>query len=208
MGIWQVFALSNVLQLPVFSVYPHLGNTFVRTNLHRLILPRVCAEENAIKVPLVIMWTTTRCDMNVTHWVPNQSEPALPNAPQLETDISDVNADQNTLEEKPDTPEMKTKKMKPSTPEIKLDIPGMKMDTPDKKTRRICNELRWTDGHKHTRNESRCTRYSSRHQCRIGRAHFENKCTQRDPEQARQVCILHSPWCASFRAVFGTIGNS
>ena len=71
--------------------------------------------------------------MNVTHWVPNHFEPALPNAPQLETDIFDVNADQNTLEEKPDTPEMKTKKMKPSTPEIKLDIPGMKMDTTDKK---------------------------------------------------------------------------
>ena len=48
--------------------------------------------------------------MNVTHWVPNQFEPALPNAPQLETDISDANADQNTLEEKPDTPEMKAKK--------------------------------------------------------------------------------------------------
>ena len=133
MGIWQVLALSNVLQLPVFSVYPHLGNTIIRTDLHRLILPRVCAEENAMKAPLVIMWTTTRCDMNVTHWVPNQFEPALPNAPQLETDISDANADQNTLEEKPDTPEMKTKKMKPSTPEIKLHISGMKMDTPDKK---------------------------------------------------------------------------
>ena len=51
MGIWQVLALSNVLQLPVFSVYPHLGNTFIRTDLHRLILPRVCAEENAMKAP-------------------------------------------------------------------------------------------------------------------------------------------------------------
>lgn len=40
MGIWQIFALSSVLNRPIFSVYPNLGNPNVRKDLHRVIIPR------------------------------------------------------------------------------------------------------------------------------------------------------------------------
>lgn len=39
MGIWQLFGLASVLQMPIYSVYPKLGNPIVRADLHRLILP-------------------------------------------------------------------------------------------------------------------------------------------------------------------------
>lgn len=34
MGIWQLFGLSSVLQMPIYSVYPNLGNPMVRADLH------------------------------------------------------------------------------------------------------------------------------------------------------------------------------
>ncbi|KAL3857431.1 hypothetical protein ACJMK2_012102 [Sinanodonta woodiana] len=39
MGIWQIFALSSVLQQKVFSIYPKLGNVNVRKDLHKIIHP-------------------------------------------------------------------------------------------------------------------------------------------------------------------------
>jgi len=41
MGIWQLFGLSSVLQTKLFSVYPQRGNPNIRSDLHRLIYPRV-----------------------------------------------------------------------------------------------------------------------------------------------------------------------
>jgi hypothetical protein len=74
MGIWQIFALSSVLGNPLFSVYPQRGNTNVRKDLHRLIMPRsVCS--GAIQY---IMWTSTRKDMIDMHWIPNHFVPVLP----------------------------------------------------------------------------------------------------------------------------------
>ena len=69
MGIWQIFALSSVLQQKVFSIYPKLGNVNVRKDLHKIIHPRVNVCENRI---LYIMWTSTRSDMTRGHWLPNQ----------------------------------------------------------------------------------------------------------------------------------------
>ncbi|KAL3890798.1 hypothetical protein ACJMK2_003076 [Sinanodonta woodiana] len=69
MGIWQIFALSSVLQQKVFSIYPKLGNVNVRNDLHKIIHPRVNVCENRI---LYIMWTSTRSDMTRGHWLPNQ----------------------------------------------------------------------------------------------------------------------------------------
>jgi len=40
MGIWQIFALSSILQQKIFSIYPKLGNINVRRDLHRLVYPR------------------------------------------------------------------------------------------------------------------------------------------------------------------------
>ncbi|MES9906221.1 MAG: hypothetical protein ABW168_26520, partial [Sedimenticola sp.] len=74
MGIWQVFGLASVLQMPIYSVYPVLGNPRVRKHLHRRIEPRVASTEDVA----VIMWTTTRTDLTNTHWVPNHFVPVLP----------------------------------------------------------------------------------------------------------------------------------
>ncbi|XP_070182136.1 uncharacterized protein [Littorina saxatilis] len=80
MGIWQVFALSTVLQMPIFSAYPNCGNPFVRADLHRLVMPRIDTA-NPPGEPLIVMWTSTRVDMNMTHWIPNHFTPGLPYSP-------------------------------------------------------------------------------------------------------------------------------
>lgn len=87
MGIWQVFALSYVLQKPIFSAYRNRGSPVVRQDLHRLILPRVsdrtCVPDDE---QLVIMWTSTRLDMKNTHWIPNHFVPVVLHASRSETD--------------------------------------------------------------------------------------------------------------------------
>ena len=76
MGIWQFFGLSSVLKMPVFSVYPNLGNPFVRSHLNRLIYPM---EQHTNDIAF-IMWTTTRHhDMVAEHWEPNHFEPVILN---------------------------------------------------------------------------------------------------------------------------------
>ena len=39
MGIWQLFAIVSVLQRPILSLYPSLGNRVVQKDLNRLIMP-------------------------------------------------------------------------------------------------------------------------------------------------------------------------
>ena len=53
MGLWQMFALSSVLNRCIYSVYPNLGNPNVRNDMNRLILPRQGA--NLQKPPAFIM---------------------------------------------------------------------------------------------------------------------------------------------------------
>lgn len=78
MGIWQLFALSNVLNTRLFSVYPNLGNPNVRKDLNRWIHPRQpCGISKTDNQPAFIMWTSTRQDMNETHWVPNHFVPLM-----------------------------------------------------------------------------------------------------------------------------------
>lgn len=74
MAIWQIHALATVLNTPVYSVYPNLGNTTVRKNLNRLIFPISKTSQN----PVYIMWTSNREDMRQDHWVPNHFVPLLP----------------------------------------------------------------------------------------------------------------------------------
>lgn len=76
MGIWQLFGLASVLERPLLSVYPNLGNTNVQKDLNRLILPR--NEETSSKPKMNIMWSSTRTDMAFHHWVPNHFVPLLP----------------------------------------------------------------------------------------------------------------------------------
>lgn len=76
MGIWQIHALSSVLNAPVFSIYPKLGNPNVRLDLNRVVLPR-----NYVRVevdPVYIFWTSTRSDMTSTNWIPNHFVAVVP----------------------------------------------------------------------------------------------------------------------------------
>jgi hypothetical protein len=76
MGVWQLFAMSSVLKIPLFAVYPKMGNPAVRADMHRLILPR--EESSTHSGPKYIMWTTNREDMPAEHWQPNHFVVLLP----------------------------------------------------------------------------------------------------------------------------------
>lgn len=73
MGIWQLFGLSSVLQMPIYSVHPSLGAPEVRRDLHRLTELRQKTSDDLA----VVMWTTTRTDMENSWWVPNHFVPVL-----------------------------------------------------------------------------------------------------------------------------------
>lgn len=62
--------------LPLYSVYPELGNPIVRQHLHRT-QPRL----QSLQTTVHIMWTSTRNDMLDKNWVPNHFVPLLPIAP-------------------------------------------------------------------------------------------------------------------------------
>lgn len=74
MGIWQAFLLTSVLMLPVFSIYPNLGNPHVRKDLHTLILPR---QEQSTTIRH-LMQSTTQEDMHPRHWLPDHFVAAFP----------------------------------------------------------------------------------------------------------------------------------
>ncbi|KAH3818564.1 hypothetical protein DPMN_120285 [Dreissena polymorpha] len=74
MGIWQLHALSTVLDTPIYSVYPKLGNESVRKDLNRLLLPATESDKD----PIFILWSSNRDDMTSEHWVPNHFVPLIP----------------------------------------------------------------------------------------------------------------------------------
>ena len=92
MGIWQLHALSNVLNVPVRSIYPKKGNPNVRKDLNRMIMPLTMVENVSA---VHIMWTSTRSDMVNEHWIPNHFVPVLPVAYQQ----------QGTLDQAPESTE-------------------------------------------------------------------------------------------------------
>jgi hypothetical protein len=87
-GIWQVFALSSILQLPIFSTYPNKGTPAIRNDLHRIIHPRENAQDAT--TPMFIMWTSTRTDMQPQHWVPNHFDLLLPLVVIRETAVAPI----------------------------------------------------------------------------------------------------------------------
>ena len=91
MGIWQLFALSSVLQTPIYSTYPMKGNANVRKDLNRLILPR----QHSNREPVHILWTNTRDDIISENWVPNHFVPLLPLSDNIEKART---ADEHVLE--------------------------------------------------------------------------------------------------------------
>ncbi|KAH3862708.1 hypothetical protein DPMN_025682 [Dreissena polymorpha] len=92
MGIWQIFALSSVLNAPIRSVYPEKGNPNVRQDLNRLILPRTDMKYDVI----YILWTNTRDDITESNWSPNHFVPLLPFTHECR---NDVNNNENNLKE-------------------------------------------------------------------------------------------------------------
>jgi len=74
MGVWQLFAMSSVLQMRIQSMYPQLGTAAINRDLNRMILPRQ-QETNEIGY---ILWSSTRADMKEEYWNPNHFVVFLP----------------------------------------------------------------------------------------------------------------------------------
>ncbi|VDI57764.1 Hypothetical predicted protein [Mytilus galloprovincialis] len=80
MGIWQIFALSSVINGRIFSVYQDCDPIVPQKVLHRLIIPRIEMEPNAgttISNEVYVKWTSTRNDMTTENWVPNYFVPLI-----------------------------------------------------------------------------------------------------------------------------------
>lgn len=77
MGLWQLFALANVLQTVIYSVYPNRGNPSIQKDLNRVILPKSTSSSSG-PTSVFIMWTSTRKDMFRGHWIPNHFVVLLP----------------------------------------------------------------------------------------------------------------------------------
>ena len=76
MGMWQIHALSSVLKVPIYSIYPHKSSPEIRRDLNRLVLPR---QSSSNMTPVYIFWTTTRdSEMVCEHWAPNHFVPCVP----------------------------------------------------------------------------------------------------------------------------------
>lgn len=74
MGIFQIFALSSVLNSQVHSIYQECGPNLPKAVLHRCVQPR----ELELAAPqFCIMWTSTRQDLTAKNWIPNNFVPLL-----------------------------------------------------------------------------------------------------------------------------------
>ncbi|XP_071122434.1 uncharacterized protein [Mytilus edulis] len=123
MGIWQLFAIASVLNSRVISVYPQLGSPVVRKDLNRLIMPRNINHEDTIK----IMWSSTRQDLTMQHWIPNHFVPLLPLLGDIDQiDIVDLNVGQ--IELKVGEMEPEVGKMKPNVGQIEPDVGQMESE--------------------------------------------------------------------------------
>ena len=68
MGMWQLFQASNVINRPIYSVYPQWLSSKMRMDLNRVIYPfEECQRTNT---PIYIMWTSTNSQRNPNHFVP------------------------------------------------------------------------------------------------------------------------------------------
>ncbi|KAK7110403.1 hypothetical protein V1264_014286 [Littorina saxatilis] len=84
MGMWQVLALTSVLQHPILSIYPEYGGYTVRPHLHKLCTPRsqpTPAPHHSSTYLPGIMWTHIhgKCLPALT-WRPNHFVVCLPSS--------------------------------------------------------------------------------------------------------------------------------
>ena len=69
MGIWQVFQASNVVQHPIRSVFPHIGNPNVIKDMNRTVYCIDCQDN--VKCSINIMWTPMQVkNSRPCHFVP------------------------------------------------------------------------------------------------------------------------------------------
>ena len=68
MGMWQLWATSNVIGRPIRSVFPHRGSKAFRSDFNQLCVPLKHRCRNC--VPLNIMWTLMRVNGDIIHFVP------------------------------------------------------------------------------------------------------------------------------------------
>ena len=67
-GMFQMFALSNVMQQPIHSVFPQRGKPQFRDDFHREILP--LNKSFRERISAIIMWTPMNVGGHVVHFVP------------------------------------------------------------------------------------------------------------------------------------------
>jgi hypothetical protein len=89
MGIWQLMALSTVLNCKIQSIYPSVGWPVPVLLNNRIILP---AHDAAAAGTVKILWTSTRGDMRDEHWNPNHFVPIVPISPNRD-DLPQISLD-------------------------------------------------------------------------------------------------------------------
>ncbi|XP_033731766.1 vertnin-like [Pecten maximus] len=77
MGIWQIFALSSVLNCNIISLYPKCGAALPRCILNRTIIPRKIVNRESGTKTALFLWTSTRSDMVMENWIPNHCVPLV-----------------------------------------------------------------------------------------------------------------------------------
>ena len=68
MGMWQIWAATNVLARPVRSVFPMHGSDAFHTDFNRLCVPY--SSQFRRKETVIIMWTPTVINGRIHHFVP------------------------------------------------------------------------------------------------------------------------------------------
>ena len=68
MGMWQIWAASNVLGRPVCSVFPMRGSAAFHSDFNRLCVP--FGTQLRKRQPVIVMWTPTVLNGRIHHFVP------------------------------------------------------------------------------------------------------------------------------------------
>ncbi|WAR13822.1 LOW QUALITY PROTEIN: VRTN-like protein [Mya arenaria] len=95
MGIWQVAALSNIIQTDVVSVYPRYGGQTVRNDLNRTFVPFEKVELKKNKV--YIMWSNIHGNKPPEEWHPNHFVTLLRMFPDEKKELASVGQEMREL---------------------------------------------------------------------------------------------------------------
>ena len=68
MGMWQIWASTNVIGRPIMSIFPDRGSSAFRSDFNRLCVPYLAQLRK--KEPIYIMWTPTVYHGPIQHFVP------------------------------------------------------------------------------------------------------------------------------------------